>query len=78
MGIWYNKIPVQTIVWVANREKPISDPASSSLTISDDGNVVLRQSKSIVWSSNSTNEAFNSTIAVLLDAGNLVVRHQVQ
>ncbi|VAH21852.1 unnamed protein product [Triticum turgidum subsp. durum] len=76
VGIWYNKIPVQTIVWVANREKPISDPASSSLTISDDGNIVIRQSKSIVWSSNSTNEAFNSTIAVLLDTGNLVVRHK--
>uniref|UniRef100_A0A452ZQ32 Receptor-like serine/threonine-protein kinase n=1 Tax=Aegilops tauschii subsp. strangulata TaxID=200361 RepID=A0A452ZQ32_AEGTS len=76
VGIWYNKIPVQTIVWVANREKPISDPASSSLTISDDGNIVLRQSKSVVWSSNSTNEAFNSTIAVLLDTGNLVVRHK--
>lgn len=76
VGIWYNKISVQTVVWVANREKPISDPASSSFTISDDGNIILLHSKSIVWSSNSTKAAFGSTVAVLLDTGNLVVRHK--
>ena len=25
LGIWYGKIPVQTVVWVANREAPLND-----------------------------------------------------
>uniref|UniRef100_A0A0D9V8T3 Receptor-like serine/threonine-protein kinase n=1 Tax=Leersia perrieri TaxID=77586 RepID=A0A0D9V8T3_9ORYZ len=77
IGIWYNKIPVQTVVWVANRGTPIYDPASSNLTISADGNLVLlvKHLKIPVWSSNITNNTVNnSTVAVLLDTGNLVIR----
>ncbi|KAL4294872.1 hypothetical protein S83_064271 [Arachis hypogaea] len=25
LGIWYKKIPIQTVVWVANRANPIND-----------------------------------------------------
>ncbi|XP_062207736.1 G-type lectin S-receptor-like serine/threonine-protein kinase At2g19130 [Phragmites australis] len=78
IGIWYNEISVQTIVWVANREKPVSDPVSSNLIISDDGNLVLlaNHSKSPTWSTNiKNNTAASSTVAVLLNTGNLVVRH---
>ncbi|WVZ67882.1 hypothetical protein U9M48_016900 [Paspalum notatum var. saurae] len=78
IGIWYNKIPGQTIVWVANRENPVSDPALSSLAISGDGNFVLlvNHSKSPLWSADiKNNTAANSTIVLLLDNGNLVVRH---
>ncbi|TKV98865.1 hypothetical protein SEVIR_8G002500v4 [Setaria viridis] len=78
IGIWYNKIPVQTVVWVANREKPISDPASSNLIISDDGNLVLLEnhSKSQTWSTNiKNNTRVTSTVAMLLDTGNLVVTY---
>ncbi|KAJ1286584.1 hypothetical protein BS78_03G363800 [Paspalum vaginatum] len=78
IGIWYNKIPEQTIVWVVNRENPVSDPALSSLAISDDGNFVLlvNHSKSPLWSTNIKNNTdANSTIVLLLDNGNLVVRH---
>ncbi|XP_066313052.1 G-type lectin S-receptor-like serine/threonine-protein kinase At2g19130 [Miscanthus floridulus] len=78
IGIWYNKIPGQTIVWVANREKSVSDPVSSNLIISDDGNLVIRlnNSESPMWSTNiKNNTAPNSTIATLLNTGNLVVRH---
>lgn len=77
IGIWYNKITVQTVVWVANRDTPIYDLASSNLTISADGNLVLlvKHLKIPVWSSNITNNtATNSTVAVLLDTGNLVIR----
>uniref|UniRef100_A0A0E0JS11 Receptor-like serine/threonine-protein kinase n=1 Tax=Oryza punctata TaxID=4537 RepID=A0A0E0JS11_ORYPU len=77
IGIWYNKIPVQTVVWVANRDTPIYDLASSNLTISADGNLVLlvKHLKIPVWSTNITNNtATNSTVAVLLDTGNLVIR----
>ncbi|KAL6840322.1 hypothetical protein ACP4OV_030132 [Aristida adscensionis] len=78
IGIWYNKIPLQTVVWVANREKPVSDPVSSNLMISDDGNLVLlaNHSKSPMWSTNiKNNTATSSTVAVLLNTGNLVVSH---
>ncbi|WVZ67881.1 hypothetical protein U9M48_016899 [Paspalum notatum var. saurae] len=78
IGIWYNKIPGQTIVWVANRETPISDPISSILTISDDGNLVVRlnNSESPMWSTNiKNNTAPTSTVAMLLNTGNLVVGH---
>uniref|UniRef100_A0A0E0JS12 Receptor-like serine/threonine-protein kinase n=1 Tax=Oryza punctata TaxID=4537 RepID=A0A0E0JS12_ORYPU len=76
VGIWYNKISVQTVVWVANREKPIFDPSSSSLSISDDGNVILSHSNSTVWSTNSTNTGSSPMVAVLLDTGNLVIRQE--
>lgn len=76
MGIWYNKISVQTVVWVANREKPISDPSSSSLSILNNGNIILSNSNLTVWSTNSTNRASSPMVAVLLDTGNLVIRQQ--
>ncbi|KAG0483911.1 hypothetical protein HPP92_011995 [Vanilla planifolia] len=73
IGIWYNKLPGQTIIWVANRETPTSDPTTSKLQISDLGELVLlNSSKSLIWSSNSTSKA---TTAILLDTGNLVLRN---
>ncbi|KAG2619248.1 hypothetical protein PVAP13_3NG140886 [Panicum virgatum] len=32
VGIWYNNIAERTPVWVANRERPVSDPAASRRT----------------------------------------------
>jgi hypothetical protein len=78
IGIWYNKIPGQTVVWVANREKPVSDPVSSNLIISNDGNLVIlpNHSRSPTWSTNiKNNKAANSTVAMLLNTGNLVIGH---
>jgi hypothetical protein len=72
LGIWYNNISMFTVVWVANREKPLKD-SSGDLTISEDGNlVVLDGQKDILWSSNVTNSTVNSS-AQLLDSGNLVL-----
>jgi hypothetical protein len=78
IGIWYNKISTQTIVWVANRGKPISDPVLSNLIISDDGNLVLlaNHSKSPMWSTDiKTNTSISSTMAVLNNTGNLVLKY---
>ncbi|KAL0012589.1 hypothetical protein SO802_007697 [Lithocarpus litseifolius] len=73
LGIWYNRISVFTVVWVANRQKPLKD-SSGVLTISEDGNlVVLDGQKEIHWSSNATNSVANSNFQ-LLDSGNLVLR----
>ncbi|MQL95125.1 hypothetical protein Taro_027789 [Colocasia esculenta] len=78
VGIWYKKIAKQTVVWVANRENPLSNTSSSELKISKDGNLVLldhSKTKTPVWSSNSTSSKSNGTVnAALLDSGNLVLR----
>ncbi|WVZ67878.1 hypothetical protein U9M48_016896 [Paspalum notatum var. saurae] len=81
LGIWYNQISLHTTVWVANRETPISDPESSQLSISSDGNMVILErgggrssSSSTLWSTNVTGIASpNSTVGVILDNGNLVL-----
>ncbi|MBA0733470.1 hypothetical protein Gogos_017487 [Gossypium gossypioides] len=73
VGILYNQIPVQTVAWVANRNKPLKD-SSGILNISDDGNLVVLNGKTeILWSSNVTNTAPNTTTAQLLDSGNLIL-----
>ncbi|XP_017980499.1 PREDICTED: G-type lectin S-receptor-like serine/threonine-protein kinase At4g27290 [Theobroma cacao] len=75
VGIWYKKIRVRTVVWVANRQNPITD-TSGLLMINSIGNLVLlSQNQSAVWSSNSTKEA-QSPIVQLLDSGNLVLRDE--
>uniref|UniRef100_A0A2N9F979 non-specific serine/threonine protein kinase n=1 Tax=Fagus sylvatica TaxID=28930 RepID=A0A2N9F979_FAGSY len=75
LGIWYKKIPVQTVVWVANRLNPIND-SSGLLMINSTGSVVLMsQNKSVVWSIGlgSQKQAKNPMLQ-LLDSGNLVLR----
>jgi hypothetical protein len=73
VGIWYGHISVSTVIWVANRNKPLKS-SSGILTISEDGNlVVLDGQKEILWSSNVTNSVDNSS-ARLLDTGNLVLQ----
>ncbi|GLU09102.1 hypothetical protein SLE2022_259780 [Rubroshorea leprosula] len=73
LGIWYKNTPVHNVVWVANRCSPITD-SSGVLMINNTSNLVLlNKSRSIVWASNSTNEAQNPVVQ-LLDSGNLVLR----
>ena len=75
IGIWYKKLPGQTVVWVANRGNPVSNASGAELRLSDDGNlVVLNSFKVPVWSSNSTISTSNASVAVLLDTGNLVLK----
>ncbi|KAJ7948534.1 S-receptor-like serine/threonine-protein kinase [Quillaja saponaria] len=73
LGMWYKNIPGQTIVWVANRQKPIKD-LSGSLMINNTANIVLlRQSKTVAWFTTPTREAQNPVLQ-LLESGNLVLR----
>ena len=75
IGIWYGRLPTKTVVWVANRDQPLSDPSSSTLQLSHDGRLVLlNQSKTEIWSTDVNSTTPDSTIAVLLDHENLVVR----
>ncbi|CAI9090991.1 OLC1v1025901C1 [Oldenlandia corymbosa var. corymbosa] len=71
VGIMFTD-PKATVVWVANRDKPLTD-SSGVLTVLADGNLaVLNGKKEILWSSNAPNPVANST-AQLLDDGNLVL-----
>ncbi|KAK9050211.1 hypothetical protein SSX86_030818 [Deinandra increscens subsp. villosa] len=76
VGIWYKKISYGTVVWVANRETPITDK-SGMLKLSTDGNLlILSGGSTMIWSSNSTvsMRSNNPVVAVqLLDTGNLIV-----
>ena len=77
LGIWYNKIPTRTYVWVANRDNPLSHP-NGSLKISSDNNLVIydHSSNTPVWSTNLTVGTLRSPlVAELLDHGNFVLRH---
>ncbi|XP_058197188.1 receptor-like serine/threonine-protein kinase SD1-8 [Rhododendron vialii] len=76
LGIWYNQIPTKTIVWVANRDNPLTNSSSATLKINQDGNLVLADYSSQqnpIWSTNFK-AASSNTVAQLLDDGNLVVR----
>ena len=72
VGIWYNKIEGQTVVWVANRDSPISG-TDGVLSLDKTGNLVVFDGNgSSIWSSNASASSSNST-AILLDTGNLVL-----
>nr|GMC50520.1 G-type lectin S-receptor-like serine/threonine-protein kinase At4g27290 [Ipomoea batatas]GME10176.1 G-type lectin S-receptor-like serine/threonine-protein kinase At4g27290 [Ipomoea batatas] len=75
VGIWYNHIPVQTVVWVANRDTPLVNTSSSTvLKITLGGQLSLLGDKGqAVWSAN-TSRSVQNPVAELLDTGNLVVR----
>ncbi|XP_077243367.1 G-type lectin S-receptor-like serine/threonine-protein kinase B120 [Tasmannia lanceolata] len=73
VGIWYYKISIQTVVWIANRENPVTD-SSGVLTIGNGGNLIILDGKqNTLW---STKASFisNTSIAQLLDSGNLILR----
>ncbi|XP_074378318.1 G-type lectin S-receptor-like serine/threonine-protein kinase At4g27290 [Apium graveolens] len=73
VGIWYKKISQKTIVWIANRETPLS-ATSGLLKLNSNGNlVILNASDDVVWSSNSST-SLNDPVLQLLDSGNLVIR----
>lgn len=73
LGIWYNKVPEQTVVWVANRDSPIQN-STGVLKINGDRNlvVVVGDRKTPLWSTN-VSTAINNSTAKLFDSGNLVL-----
>ncbi|KAF5794680.1 putative protein kinase RLK-Pelle-DLSV family [Helianthus annuus] len=75
LGIWYKKISTGTVVWVANRETPVTDNLGM-FKVSSNGNlVILSGGNTEVWSSNLTvSEGSNNPVVMqLMDTGNLVV-----
>ena len=73
VGIWYNKDPTRTVVWVANRDKPLTD-SSGVLKVNNTGILVLlNHNKSVIWSSNTRRSA-QKPFAKLLNSGNFIVQ----
>ncbi|XP_039115264.1 receptor-like serine/threonine-protein kinase SD1-8 isoform X1 [Dioscorea cayenensis subsp. rotundata] len=75
LGIWYHNLPVRTIVWVANRDKPLKN-SRGKLTFIKDGNLaVVDGNGDILWSSRVNPSSLSNEInAVLLDSGNFVLQ----
>ncbi|KAJ4839038.1 hypothetical protein Tsubulata_025657, partial [Turnera subulata] len=75
LGIWFSRIAVQTVIWVANRDIPLTD-SSGELKITSQGVLVLvNHSATTIWSTNTSRPARNP-VAKLLDTGNLVVKDE--
>lgn len=90
LGVWFNKIPVCTPVWIANRDRPITESelkVAQLRVASTDGNNKLL----VVVTSNTNTSADNSIIivantttngssvhVVLTDTGNLVLLPQTE
>lgn len=74
-GIWYAVIPNYTVVWIANRDRLVD--RNSSLVLTQNGNLVLSNSKgNVVWATNTSGNGVdkavlqeNGTLALLASSG---------
>ncbi|KAK9085023.1 hypothetical protein Sjap_025434 [Stephania japonica] len=68
LGIWYNKMPKQTFVWVCNRKNPVTKNFGRVLKISNEGNLVILGGENVMWSSNIlvSDVTIESPVAVLM------------
>ncbi|KAL1832218.1 hypothetical protein ACET3Z_001869 [Daucus carota] len=74
IGIWFKKVSARTVIWVANRERPITDKYSSELQVVDGNLVLFDETHTEVWSTNTKLKS-SRAVAILLDEGNLVLRN---
>ncbi|XP_043806213.1 G-type lectin S-receptor-like serine/threonine-protein kinase RKS1 isoform X2 [Manihot esculenta] len=75
LGIWYHKVREKTVIWVANRNHPING-SSGVLSINQYGNLILYSNHNQtvpVWSTNVSVEVADTSVAQLLDSGNLIL-----
>lgn len=73
LGIWYHNLEPQTVVWVANRDKPVVD-STGVFQIAENGNLIVADaSKKTYWSSEIEGSLSRNVTVKLMDSGNLVV-----
>jgi hypothetical protein len=82
IGIWYNNIPERLVVWVANRDNPITNPSCATLKVTNQSDLVLSDHEGRVYWTTANNittitmgtagEVPDS--ATLVNEGNLVLR----
>ncbi|KAI3680613.1 hypothetical protein L6452_35386 [Arctium lappa] len=78
LGIWYKNISAREVIWVANRENPLSvSDISCSLSIGNDGNLRIQDGEdNVIWSTN-VRVQFNESIAKLTDTGDLALNDTI-
>ncbi|XP_062106206.1 G-type lectin S-receptor-like serine/threonine-protein kinase At4g03230 isoform X2 [Humulus lupulus] len=70
VGIWYQVDPSRSVIWIANREKPVS--YQSQLRLSHGNLVLFNEAEAPIWSTNV--KSTNSSVQVVLkDDGNLAL-----
>ncbi|XP_071697697.1 G-type lectin S-receptor-like serine/threonine-protein kinase At1g61370 isoform X1 [Rutidosis leptorrhynchoides] len=78
IGIWFKNVTARQVIWVANRQNPLSiSDTSSTLLIDYEGNMrILDGKNNTVWKTNVT-VMFNETIAQLTDMGNFCLNDSI-
>ncbi|WVZ87301.1 hypothetical protein U9M48_033958, partial [Paspalum notatum var. saurae] len=78
LGIWYDNVPDRRVVWVANRDNPITGTAPSSssvaLAVTSQSGLVLADSSGHVYWTTAGVAGASAATAALLNEGNLVVQ----
>ncbi|KAJ0088675.1 hypothetical protein Patl1_31781 [Pistacia atlantica] len=75
-AIWFTNSVNKTVVWMANRDRPVNG-RDSRLTLHGNGNLVLTdEDESVVWSTDTLTNA--GVEARLLETGNLVLVNQTK
>uniref|UniRef100_A0A0D9UYF3 non-specific serine/threonine protein kinase n=1 Tax=Leersia perrieri TaxID=77586 RepID=A0A0D9UYF3_9ORYZ len=72
-GIWLVKC-YDELVWQSDKKYSFFNSWSASLTLSENGTLLLLDSDSLIWSNHYVKKTSVSVVLVLLDIGNLVVR----
>lgn len=72
VGVWYYKVPEQTVVWVANGRNPIPNKNSGVLTITRDGSFMILDSSRGSSFLLANGSSLKNPSAKILDTGNLV------
>ncbi|CAD6259414.1 unnamed protein product [Miscanthus lutarioriparius] len=75
LGIWFTASGTDAVLWVANRDTPLNTTSGVLVMSNRVGLRLLDGSGQTAWSSNTTG-ASASSVAQLLESGNLVVREQ--
>ncbi|XLU26369.1 hypothetical protein S245_062435, partial [Arachis hypogaea] len=80
LGIWYNQSQYpgpQTVIWVANRDNPISNPNVGVFRIANDGRITVTDTsgsgQTCYWSSRNEASTSRNRTVKLFDSGNLVL-----
>ncbi|CAL5014690.1 unnamed protein product [Urochloa decumbens] len=61
IGIWYHNIPDHTVVWVANRDNPITTSSSAKLAVTGDQELSLSDSEGTLWTTASSTATATAT-----------------
>ncbi|KAL8257639.1 hypothetical protein R6Q59_029680 [Mikania micrantha] len=76
LGIWFKSASPQTVIWVANRESPLTDNSGVAKLDNQGTLILVNGSGKVIWSSNSSASDTNiNLVAQLLDTGNLVIKN---